>query len=385
MNVGILTLPRADNHGELLQNYGLLKALERLGHVPKTIDFRWRGKTQRRLWERSSLERWGAWGKGILRKILRGGALRDWPDREEWKFITKKLRDFEQHYLPMTHYIGELYSEDQLAQYGFDAYIVGSDQVWRPDYVSDLGTFFLDFLADSSPVKKVAYAACWGGGDWTGSLEDAQRCATLLKRFDAVSVRTAVTAKACRDVLGVEATQVLDPSMLLTREDYLDLMGEHAPAGFSGTILELFYHPTAQKSSIAQRISGLLNKEIRRNMPLPFGRRLPDNLSPCVWPSVESWLQSFQEADFVVTDSFHGMVFALLFEKRFFVLPSVLGGVERFYSLADVCGVRSCLLEADFDGTLRDRLSIDVDYGDVKKRLSEARRSSLEFLDKALR
>lgn len=301
------------------------------------------------------------------------------------------LRDFEEQHLPMTRYFENLSDEAQLKDYSLDAYVVGSDQVWRPDYLRCPETFFLDFVTDASPVKKVAYAACWGGRNWTGSPSLTRRCASLLKRFDAVSVRNASAVETVKDIFGVKAEHVLDPTLLLQREDYLALIdampgGARTKTSGKGKGMEMFYAPTRQKLAISRCVSSILGKNMEHNLPAPFYlRRKCGELSDCAFPMVEDWLCSFRDADFIVTDSFHGMVFSLIFEKEFLVVPTLHSDEERFYSLARTCGFERRIYCDDADReAIRQILKSEIDYSGVKAKLSKFREKSLNFLRDAL-
>ena len=101
-------------------------------------------------------------------------------------------------------------------QFHFDAFVVGSDQVWRPRYNAYIPNLFLDFTEGMS-VKRIAYAASFGTDQWEFSAEQTTISSFLAKKFDIVSVREASGIQLCKQNLGVDAIQVLDPSLLLRR------------------------------------------------------------------------------------------------------------------------------------------------------------------------
>lgn len=112
------------------------------------------------------------------------------------------------------------FTPDLTQKYGLDAYVVGSDQVWRPAFNLGprLGNMFLDFAGDD--VKKISYAASFGCKEWEYTEEQERMCGKLAKRFDAISVREASGVDLCKEHFGVDATLVLDPTLLLNKEDY---------------------------------------------------------------------------------------------------------------------------------------------------------------------
>ncbi|WP_165470899.1 polysaccharide pyruvyl transferase family protein, partial [Klebsiella pneumoniae] len=105
----------------------------------------------------------------------------------------------------------------------YDAIFVGSDQVWRPKYAPHLNSYFLGFLDIDSKTKKISYAASFGSDEWEYSPEQEYECKNLAKRFDAISVRESLAVDMCNDHFDVAAQHVLDPTMLLTKEDYIEL------------------------------------------------------------------------------------------------------------------------------------------------------------------
>lgn len=120
---------------------------------------------------------------------------------------------------------------------GLDAIIVGSDQVWRPDYSSCQPNYFLDFLPKDSKIRRISNAASFGGDNWDWSTELTARCAKLLQLFDAVSVREASGVRLCKEHFNVGAVNVLDPTMLLDPEDYIAIIGK--PKSGKGSCLTM--------------------------------------------------------------------------------------------------------------------------------------------------
>src|SRR5690606_26995758 len=96
----------------------------------------------------------------------------------------------------------------------FNAVIVGSDQTWRPKYSPNIYNYYLDFLKDNNQIKKLAYASSFGTAEWEYTTEQTEKCKTLAKQFHAISVREHTGVDLCREKLGVEAIQLLDPTLL---------------------------------------------------------------------------------------------------------------------------------------------------------------------------
>ncbi len=157
-------------------------------------------------------------------------------------------------------------------------------------------------------------------------------CSLLLKKFDAVSVREASGINICRNYFGVEALQMLDPTLLLSADDYRGLICKAHTEPSNGNILVYILDKTPEKVALVEKIAKDKNL-------IPFWLDSPDEyqsnlpLEKQIKMSVEQWLKSFGDAEFVFTDSFHGCIFSIIFRKQFLVFGNPKRGLSRFYSL----------------------------------------------------
>jgi glycosyltransferase involved in cell wall biosynthesis/nucleoside-diphosphate-sugar epimerase len=232
----------------------------------------------------------------------------------------------------------------------FSTYIVGSDQVWRNwgylDEKKDLGYFFLDFVKDQN-VRRIAYAASTGKDTIEGasiSPEFVRYAQPLVEKFDAIFMRESSGINVVRDTWGVKSRQVVDPTMLLTADDYTRLI-EKSPYNLKSTkpIFTYILATDKTKSKLVKKIAKEAIKEVD-------GFYL-DQLNEL--PPVEQWLKGFRDAELVVTDSFHGAVFSIINNTPFIVVENEVGGVARIKSLLEDFGLTDRLVpagaEADFD------------------------------------
>ena len=176
----------------------------------------------------------------------------------------------------------------------------------------------------------------------------------------------------CREHFGVEALHVLDPTMLLDKEDYIRLIEAAGTPKSKGTLLNYILDETSEKRALIERIA----KE-KGLVPFRVNSRVEDRTAPIeerIQPPVEKWLRGFYDAEFVVTDSFHACVFSILFGKPFVVVGNKERGIARFESLLKMFG-------------LEDRLVCNIDdynhVGEMKYdegRLQEKREQSRKFL-----
>lgn len=330
--IAILTLPLGTNYGGMLQAFALQHVLREMGHQPITIDRR------RHL---SPFFRAGSFVKGgLLWAAGRQRHIRRQPNAEEKEVIYRHTHRFIREHIAMSE---PIYSTEALRWYAererFDAYVVGSDQVWRKAYSPCMPNYFLDFLPADSPAKRIAYAASFGVDKWQFSEAKSARYAELAKRFDAISVRENSAVDLCRDHLGVEAMHVTDPTMLVDRSVYEALaMGPYTKPS-EGDLFCYILDRTPDKMAKVRQVAeekGLTPFEL---LPTPLCNRKGNSLEECVMPPVEQWLRSFVDAKYVVTDSFHGTVFSLIFGISCYVIPNHSRGLSRFTSLFSILGI----------------------------------------------
>ena len=339
MRIGILTQPLYINYGGILQCYALQKKLQQLGHETVILQ---------REFQRSYTIIGGV--KHYVRqfaKLILG-------KQPMWHYyVSQDKRDYIAKHttLFINQYIKTLskkcYSTEELIaefnSHNLDAVIVGSDQVWRPDYSPCQPNYFLDFLSSNNQVKKLSYAASFGTDSWLFTQEDTKYYSDLIQLFDAISVREFSAVNLCKDNFHVEAVQVLDPTMLLDKDDYINLVKNTHNRG------ELFCYMldmTKYKMDIVKEISKCSGFKIFENMPLakPTIDNLYNEIERCVVPPVEDWISAFSEAEMIVTDSFHGCVFSIIFNKPFWAIGNTERGLARFNSLLNQFGLQDRLI-----------------------------------------
>lgn len=362
MKIGILTLPLHTNYGGILQAYALQTVLERMGHEVVVID-------KPNVKPAPSLF---TLGKRIIKRLLgyRVGVFSERKHNRTYPIVSQHTQPFIDKYIHRK----VVHSPEELQESDFDAIVVGSDQIWRPKYYGKIENAYLAF-AKGWNIKRVAYAASFGTDEWEYTPEQTKRCGELLKKFDALSVREASGVGLCREHFGVEALHVLDPTMLLDKEDYIRLIEAAGTPKSKGTLLNYILDETSEKRALIEWIA----KE-KGLVPFRVNSRVEDRTAPLeerIQPPVEEWLRGFYDAEFVVTDSFHACVFSILFGKPFVVVGNKERGMARFDSLLKMFG-------------LEDRLVSNIDdynhVGEMKYdagRLQEKREWSRKFLSES--
>lgn len=315
MKIGILTCPLGLNYGGILQAYALQTTLKNMGHQVYVIDY----KTPIPPFYVYVIR---AFKKYICKRPVHIHVERDYIRLMENSHL--KIKQFIDKYINLF----PINSFKDIKPDSFDIIIVGSDQIWRKpyftkDYHESIDRAFLSFTKGWN-IKRYAYAASFGVDKWEYSEEDTSLCRDMAQLFDAISVREESGIKLCRKYLGCKAIHVLDPTLLLKKEDYIKLINQNTPPKSTGNLLCYILDDTEQKNSLITDIS----KETKLN---PFSVISNKHLE--TKPSVESWLTGFNDANFVITDSFHACVFSLIFNKPFLVIGNKYRGLTRINSL----------------------------------------------------
>lgn len=369
MKIGILTQPLHNNYGGLLQAYALQKFLKNQGHDVLTVDFSCNRKAR-------------LWGlKGIVVNMIRKYLLRRpvtsiFPLSDQQKrAIAQHTNRFRAEHIRTTQQITSLNEFDFVKQYQFDAFFVGSDQVWRPSYSPGMPAFFLDFLGDDKTTLRVAYAASFGVDHCSEFSENDQaRYGTLLKKFHAVSVREDSAVKLCQDHFGVTATHVIDPTLLLDREDYCALIESDKIPVSAGNMMVYVLDKAPEKQLIIEQVA-----RVRGLKPYTV---MPSGIDGA-YPPVTQWLRGFMDAEYVVTDSFHGVAFSIIFNKPFIAIGNHDRGLARFTSILKKFGLENRLVFSMEDLTL-DKITENIDFLTINKVKKSEQALAAHFLHQAL-
>lgn len=335
MKIGILTTPLHNNYGGLLQAYALQSQLKRMRHDVWILQREQKG----------ALLKLMRFCRRLL-YLLKGKYCVTEKDR---KMLSVNMNYFRDKYIcPKSPY---LFSTQQMSNYidaqHFNAVIVGSDQVWRPTYTPFITNYFLDFVRQED-VKRISYAASFGVDTWEFSAEDTERCKSLIKRFKTVSVREESAIMLCRDQFQLEACQVLDPTFFFEKEFYEELITQENEKGVEGDMFFYILDKTEEKQRVIDLIADLLDYKTYDCMPayMNYADMTKENREEFKYPPVTQWLRSIRDAKMVLTDSFHGCVFSIIFNKPFWVIPNASRGTARFVSLLKIFGLGSRILDA---------------------------------------
>jgi len=358
MRVAIATFPVdcSANYGCVLQNYALQQALKKLGHTPYTI------RLADTVPRKESLPH--------LHRIFA---------KTQKKFYGQHtvLSDFCEQHIAFTHQVELPLESDDLASGNFAAYIAGSDQIWRPSYSQQyfLRYAMLDFTRSLS-VRRIAYAISFGNAQWSFSRKLLFfRLRKLVSKFDVLSMREEEGVDFCRRFLRQNHVPLaLDPTLLLDGDHYKELSVDGRPA--SGQLITYILDDTPAKREA-------VNQLFRSGQ---FSGRQDFSTKPCdgkVQPRMEDWLAAFRTAKFIVTDSFHGTIFAILFQRPFITIANYTQGLSRFTSFLGKLQLNE-RLALNPEAMTVECCAAAIDFPAAHTRLAVERQQSLDLLRQGL-
>lgn len=376
MRIGILTLPLHTNYGGILQAYALQTTLERMGHEVVIFD------TPNKcplppLWKLPL-----SFAKRILLKSM-GRIDRIFIERYNnrvYHVITKEIQPFideKIHRKVFTKF-------SKLDAYDFDAIVVGSDQVWRSIYFipmwfgQPMENAYLSFTKGWN-IKRISYAASFGTDKWEYNEKQTLHSKKSLQMFDAVSVREENGVKLCKQYFDVDALHVLDPTMLLDANDYIELFKQKQTPKSKGNLLNYVLDETDEIESLIKKVASM-KKMVSFAVNNPYEGDNTKPLNQRIKPSVETWLRGFYDADFVITDSFHACVFSIIFKKQFVVVGNKDRGMSRFESLLKLFGLEDRLVDVHCDVSILQQ----IDYDNVYSIYDKLKESSMIYLSGSL-
>jgi len=347
MNIGILTLPPHLNYGGILQAWALQTILQQMGHTVSVLRLKNNYLDIRYL--------------RLLRYVLMRIFREKEPGMPIDRFVLTRLN------LLTVNDIEEIYGLK------FDYIVVGSDQIWKKDYFKYLWAnkdATLAFLPDIN-VKKISYAASIGSDEWDFDERETKIIKKSLSDFKGISVRELSTVELLYKHTGIMASWVLDPTLVLSKEYYLKLISKDTKNVKSKTVSYIL-DPSDESANLLTKLSFKeKNAIVELNHVNVNGEKL----------SIQSWLKHIANAKIVLTDSFHGCVFSIIFNKPLIFLINSKRGANRFKTLIDIFGIEKNLVSAE--QPYNESFSYELP-GDIEDKLTKYRDKSLAFLKNSL-
>ncbi len=359
MRIAIITFHRAINYGAVLQAYALGKYIEGRGGNVKIVDYNAEFYKKYNLFYNTKNIR------AILSECLRAPII----SIKKRKFIrfSRKHLQFTMEIDSQSDYWNEIEKD-------FDIFISGSDQVWNYEYIGLDGKYFLDFIKDKQ--KKNSYAASFGFDSLPKYKEWYKN---KLADFNNISVREKSGSDMIKKLLPQKdiAEVVVDPTMLVPRAEWQKLEKKPRVAAGKYVLLYLFGE---QEELIESAISIAKSEKtntiyicdgISKNVDATYAR----GIGP------EEWLYLVDHAETVVTNSYHGLMFSLLFNKSFFIglNPPPDNTNSRMLEVMKNYGLEDRIIEKK--GL---RISKEIDYLSINKKICEDVLRSKMYLDEIL-
>lgn len=364
MKVGILTFHAYHHYGAMLQAYAVQKAVLKLGHEAQIIDLYTKEVRQ---WNRSIKWVW------TLRRIVKNMLLLVRFGAAD-QCRAKRYELFREKYFRLTRgYKSE--SALRMAPPIFDAYVVGSDQVWNCERGIE-SVWLFDFVKTG---RRISYAPSFGTDRVDSQYHDVFR--RYLPTFDSLSCREGRGVEMIREMTGLVVEQVLDPTLLLSAEEWSSL--SERPEIPEPYLLVYCLAESPEFMDLVVRMSqrtGLRPVFISKH---DSGRLSGHRVIRVRNAGPSEFLGLFKNADMVCTNSFHGIAFSINFRKNFFALKLASRNV-RIEGLLKLLGLENRQLNSAVDFERLTANDLTINYDRVKVKLQEAVDASVGYLKKAL-
>lgn len=372
MKIAITTWYHFRNYGTALQVVALNKVIKSNGYEVDTVQHiphgYYRGLNDYTI-------------KSVINRVLNKIRIKIQPHKQVRYYDNDKKKklfdDFIKQHVSFTNKCTNKTELEQLNSL-YDVFICGSDQIWAPSLFDPV--YFLDYVSDDQ--KKIAYAPSLG----LSQVDDEyvrERITEQLQRFRFLSVRESKGIEIIRNLIGRDAELVCDPTLLLTEEEWIELTNKEFHIR-NKYILCYMLGNSANNWKTINIIAKKLHIELK-TIPV-----YDSDLSRegCIQSSIgpAEFLQLFYEAEYICTDSYHGILFSCIFHKQFtaferFSPKDPVNQNSRIYSILEILHLNNRLYK-DHD---YQHVTEKIDYLDVEKRLSSFRSYSLDYLLQAIK
>lgn len=355
MKVGILTIHAAYNYGAMLQAYATQEALKKLGHEVQIIDFYPIDLEQSNLMTKTPKS---------IKELVKYVFAKLNPH------VQKKIRRFNE-FRGLMQLSSRYYSKEELYRSPpkFDLFLVGSDQVWNMER-SFNSFYFLDFI---NSKNKISYASSFG----TSSIpaEYHKELKEHLSTFSAISTRESDGVRIIKDAVGIDATQVLDPTFLLTAENWAKIAADKQ---FKGDyILAYGFSKSAQ---FGELISSVKKRYQLPIVAIAIGSHYPYKVDKCFLNTgPKEFIALFRDAKVVCTDSFHGLAFSIHFRKTFFSIPHPTRN-SRLDSLLSLLNLKNRQIENSKKISDLQETELNINYSAIETLIEENIKLSFDYL-----
>lgn len=369
MRLALISFHNAANYGASMQAYALQRFLSDKGYDCEYINYV--NDTRKHMYSMSFLV------MDSLRKKKIGAAIKYAIGSPFLNIRKARFKRFYTKYLKQTKKVYTTSQEASELNDLYDFFIIGSDQVWALENNGGDMAFFLDFVADNR--KKISYSSSFG----LAEIDDKYReqYTKCLSSFHSLAVRETIGQRIIKELTGREATLVVDPVFLLSKQQWEDIMPRRK-------LNERFvFSYTNTDCQISDFLSTGYPMEGRKHYILSSHTRPGDFINKnvrvkyCMPP--QEFLRVIYDAELVVTASFHCLALSILFNKPFVVLlMGDKGKDERLVNLLTQLGLKNRIWSPSM--TVND-IKAPIDYEQVNKKLDQLKLHSLDYLKNALK
>lgn len=376
MKIGILTFHCAHNYGAVLQAYALQEYLKSCGHEVEIIDYRpdylVRGY---KAFPFPSL-----WNVSLLRKCKR---LSYWGLTLPWRVKAfpvrfRRRKGFEKFINEKMNLSAECFSEGgRVPTEKYDAIIFGSDQIWSPQHTNGGDSVFLGNFPTPKETLKIAYAASAGAASAT--LGENPIFADALKNFDAIGVRESNLAESLQPKTDLKIETVLDPTLLVNKSVWDKIAVEPQIREKYVLVYQVAYNPEADR--IAKELAEQIGAKV---VSVWAGYSLRGNMLKTESP--EQFVGWFKNATCVVSTSFHGTAFALIYGRPVYYVSNGAAAENRPKQILGALGLADCIISEHAHPQFSEHSDQEMSHSVANSGggISLLRRASREFIARAL-
>jgi hypothetical protein len=377
VKIGIITIFKANNYGAELQAFALQNKLELMGHESELIDYPFY-KHPTHVTCRQSKPLFDIGLKNRLKEQVYPflKSAQNFSIRNDIQTREIKMGAFHQAHSRLSKVCYNSMETLYAADLPYDLFMVGSDQVWNPRMNSSLDPYFLTFVPADKP--RVSYASSFGVSTLPEHTKPVYR--ERLKNFKALSVREEQGMRVIQDLLGKSPEHVLDPTLLLNENDWVQVASQVDLVDPYILIYELM--PCSSLADVAQRLVQQMRRLCIVRIRGGVGSKTRPGIIEINDAGPSEFVSLFQGASAVVTNSFHGTAFAINFRKPVYpVIPARMHNASRIESLLGLLGLSDRLINEQSNMDVAQLKKID--YDNVMGRLECERKKSVNYLEVA--
>jgi len=362
MKIGILTFHRAVNYGACLQAYALKRYLEKKDIEAYIIDYRC--KFIEDLYTNPFCKEFSF--KSKIRNIL------------TWHVQKKRNAAFDEF---ITQYLGcnertSLFSKDELSniEKKFDGIIVGSDQVWSTLCTGNDTAYYLDFVTDNK--KKFSYAASFGVV--SEDYYDNDQIKKLLSEFSALSVREKIGCEVLKKMVGREAIVCLDPTFLLGKNDWEELIHPVKESKY------IFVYSLSMPEALVNYAEEMAKRKNLKVIYFTLSNLFTLRKSKEVINGMPTDFVSYiANAEYVITNSFHGTAFAIIFNKELTVFKNANKNHDnsRLENIMSIAGIEDRLLKEGEMTFFDNRIDYEIVNGNLEFEVNKSKKYLEQIID----